>query len=159
MDGEFCLCLFLHQIVVILTQPNETAITDPWRKHYKMFSYVTVELVEAINVNFSPSPGKQSIFGHSMGGHGALICALRNPGMYKSVSAFAPISNPKLCPWGEKAFTGYLGDDNESWNEWDATELVGKYKGPALELFIDQVKGIFASKQFFRLNNNVTSFK
>jgi len=114
------------------------AITDPWRKHYKMFSYVTVELVEVIHVNFSPSTEKQSIFGHSMGGHGALICALRNPGMYKSVSAFAPISNPTQCPWGEKAFTGYLGEDKESWKEWDATELVGKYKGPAMEIFIDQ---------------------
>lgn len=114
------------------------AITDPWRKHYKMFSYVTVELVELINVNFTPLPGKQSILGHSMGGHGALICALRNPGMYKSVSAFAPICNPKNCPWGEKAFTGYLGDNKESWNEWDATELVAKYKGPTIELFIDQ---------------------
>lgn len=117
-----------------------TAITDPWRKNYKMFSYVTVELVEVINVNFSPSPGKQSIFGHSMGGHGALVCALRNPGMYKSVSAFAPISNPTKCPWGEKAFTGYLGDNKSLWNEWDATELVGKYKGPAIELLIDQVR-------------------
>lgn len=108
-----------------------------------MFSYVTVELVEVINVNFSPLSGKQSIFGHSMGGHGALICALRNPGMYKSVSAFAPISNPTNCPWGEKAFTGYLGDNKESWNEWDATELVAKYKGPAIELFIDQVNRKF----------------
>jgi len=114
------------------------AITDPWRKNYKMFSYVTVELVEVINVNFSPLPGKQSIFGHSMGGHGALICALRNPGLYKSVSTFAPISNPTKCPWGEKAFTGYLGENRELWKEWDATELVGQYKGPPLEIFIDQ---------------------
>jgi len=114
------------------------AITDPWRKHYKMYSYVTVELVEVININFSALPDKKSIFGHSMGGHGALICALRNPGMYKSVSAFAPICNPKMCPWGEKAFTGYLGDNKELWNEWDATELVAKYKGPSLEVFIDQ---------------------
>lgn len=105
-----------------------------------MFSYVTVELIEVINVNFSPLPGKQSIFGHSMGGHGALISALRNPGMYKSVSAFAPISNPTKSPWGEKAFTGYLGDNKELWNEWDATELVRNYKGPPIELFIDQVR-------------------
>lgn len=105
-----------------------------------MFSYVTVELVDVIKVNFSPLPGKQSIFGHSMGGHGALICALRNPGMYKSVSAFAPICNPTKCPWGEKAFTGYLGENKESWNEWDATELVAKYKGPAIDILIDQVR-------------------
>lgn len=75
----------------------------------------------------------------SMGGHGALICALKNPGLYKSVSAFAPISNPCQCPWGEKAFSGYLGPAMNSWHEWDATHLVKKYNGPMLELKIDQV--------------------
>lgn len=76
----------------------------------------------------------------SMGGHGALICALKNPGLYKSVSAFAPICNPTECPWGQKAFTGYLGSkENSNWGEWDATELVKNYNGPILELFIDQV--------------------
>lgn len=76
-----------------------------------------------------------------MGGHGALICALKNPGIYKSVSAFAPISNPSKCPWGVKAFTGYLGpNDSGQWSEWDATELVKKYNGPPLELLIDQVR-------------------
>lgn len=72
-----------------------------------------------------------------MGGHGAFICALKNPGLYKSVSAFAPIANPMNCPWGKKAFTGYLGANGE-WANWDASELVKKYNGPALELFIDQ---------------------
>lgn len=76
----------------------------------------------------------------SMGGHGALICALKNPGLYKSVSAFAPISNPINCPWGIKAFTGYLGpQETGAWDEWDATELVKKYNGPPIELLIDQV--------------------
>lgn len=74
-----------------------------------------------------------------MGGHGALVSTLRNPGLYKSVSAFAPICNPVACPWGVKGFTGYLGDDKSKWNEWDATELVKKYNGPPLTLFIDQV--------------------
>lgn len=75
-----------------------------------------------------------------MGGHGALICALKNPGLYKSVSAFAPICNPIEAPWGIKAFTGYFGDENkDEWNNWDATELVKKYNGTPLELFIDQV--------------------
>lgn len=76
-----------------------------------------------------------------MGGHGALILALKNPGLFKSVSAFAPICNPSICPWGIKAFTGYLGpQESGKWNEWDATELVKKYKGPSLELLIDQVR-------------------
>lgn len=73
-----------------------------------------------------------------MGGHGALISALKNPGLYQSVSAFAPICNPVNCPWGKKAFTGYLGPDESAWKEYDATELVAKYNGPPLELFIDQ---------------------
>lgn len=73
-----------------------------------------------------------------MGGHGALICALKNPGLYQSVSAFAPISNPINCPWGKKALDGFLGPDENAWKEYDATELVAKYNGPPLELFIDQ---------------------
>lgn len=75
-----------------------------------------------------------------MGGHGALVSTLRNPGLYKSVSAFAPICNPSQCPWGEKAFTGYLGEDKSQWVEWDATELVKKYDGPPLTFLIDQVE-------------------
>lgn len=82
-----------------------------------------------------------------MGGHGALISALKNPGLYKSVSAFSPISNPINCPWGVKAFTGYLGPrESGQWEEWDATELARKYHGPALELFIDQVKSFSSTK-------------
>lgn len=79
------------------------------------------------------------IYFFSMGGHGALVSVLRNPAQYKSVSAFAPICNPTQCPWGEKAFTGYLGDNKSQWVEWDATELVKKYDGPPLTLLIDQV--------------------
>lgn len=80
-----------------------------------------------------------------MGGHGALICALKNPGQFKTVSAFAPICNPILCPWGKKAFSGYLGgsDDNAEWKEWDATELAKIYNGPPLDILIDQVLVIF----------------
>ncbi len=74
-----------------------------------------------------------------MGGHGALVCALKNPGLYKSVSAFAPICNPVNCPWGEKAFSGYLGADKSLWEQWDATCLVGNYQGPPLQIFVDQV--------------------
>ena len=75
----------------------------------------------------------------SMGGHGAMVCALKCPGQYKSVSAFAPICNPMKCPWGVKAFTGYLGDDKTTWGEWDSCELAKKYNGPPLDILIDQV--------------------
>ncbi|CAH0557735.1 unnamed protein product [Brassicogethes aeneus] len=115
------------------------ATQSPWKDNYRMFSYVTKELIEIVNLNFPVAEGKQSIMGHSMGGHGALVCALKNPGLYKSVSAFAPISNPLKCSFGIKAFTGYLGPkETGTWSEWDATELVKKYSGPALELLIDQ---------------------
>lgn len=79
-------------------------------------------------------------FVDSMGGHGALICALKNPGLYKTVSAFAPISNPISCPWGKKAFSGYLGKtETNAWKDWDASELAKKYNGPPLHILIDQV--------------------
>lgn len=91
-----------------------------------------------------------------MGGHGALICSLKNPGLYKSVSAFAPISNPSKCPWGTKAFTGYLGpNESGSWAEWDATELVKKYNGPPLELLIDQVICVFIQFSNIQYNLNM----
>lgn len=82
-----------------------------------------------------------------MGGHGALICALKNPGQYKTVSAFAPICNPTKCPWGQKAFSGYLGgtEDNEVWKDWDATEIAKTYNGPPLDILIDQVWVCFPS--------------
>lgn len=116
------------------------ATTDKWKKNYRMFSYISKELPELINAKFPTIPDKQSIFGHSMGGHGALICALKNPGLYRSASAFAPICNPIKCPWGQKAFTGYLGSDTKTWQEYDSTSLVQKYNGPPLELLIDQGK-------------------
>lgn len=111
---------------------------DIYKKNFRMYSYITSELIEVVNDNFPVIPKKQSIFGHSMGGHGALICALKNPGLYASVSAFAPIANPSNCNWGKKCFSGFLGTDKSSWKEYDATELVMKYSGPPLELFIDQ---------------------
>ncbi|XP_052898068.1 S-formylglutathione hydrolase [Anopheles moucheti] len=115
------------------------ATKDPWSKHYRMFSYVTQELIDVVNNNFPTVVNKMSIAGHSMGGHGALICALKNPGLYKSVSAFAAISNPTKCPWGQKIFSGYLGEEKEAeWKNWDATELVASYNGPPLELYLDQ---------------------
>ena len=116
------------------------ATDDKWKENYNMFSYVTQELPQIVSEKFPILPGKQSICGHSMGGHGALICALRNPGMYKAVSAFAPIANPSICPWGIKAFTNYLGADKETWKQYDATELAKVYDGPPLHILIDQGK-------------------
>lgn len=116
------------------------ATRGKWKEHYRMYSYVTKELPFIMKENFPVDTTRQGIFGHSMGGHGALICALKNPGMYKSVSAFAPICNPVNCPWGQKAFSNYLGDDKKAWEEYDATCLVQKYKGPPLWFLIDQGK-------------------
>lgn len=94
------------------------ATEEKWKTNYRMFSYVTKELPALIQSNFPVLADKQSVFGHSMGGHGALTCFFKNPGFYKSVSAFAPICNPVKCPWGEKAFSGYLGSNKESWKEY-----------------------------------------
>jgi S-formylglutathione hydrolase len=113
------------------------ATEDPWSQNYRMYSYVTEELPELIAANFSIEPARQGIFGHSMGGHGALVAALRNPQRYRSVSAFAPIVAPSQCPWGEKALGHYLGPDRAAWARYDATELVGKSGWPS-EILIDQ---------------------
>lgn len=105
-----------------------------------MYSYITKELPSVVFENFKAvDSSKVSIFGHSMGGHGALTLFLKNPGMYKSVSAFAPIANPINCPWGQKAFKGYFGDDKELWTAYDASELVKKWKGDELDILIDVV--------------------
>ncbi len=96
----------------------------PWRSHYQMYSYITQELPAVIAANFAVRRDRQGIFGHSMGGHGALICALKNPGQYRSVSAFAPIAAPTRCAWGQNAFTHYLGGQPETWRAYDASELV-----------------------------------
>jgi len=100
------------------------ATQSPWDKHYHMYEYVTQELPELIEANLPIVSDAKSISGHSMGGHGALICALKNPGSYRSVSAFSPICHPVECDWGKGCFTAYLGDDNKRWQEYDATELV-----------------------------------
>jgi S-formylglutathione hydrolase len=113
------------------------ATQAPWQSHYQMYSYVTQELPTLIAANFPIDPNRQGIFGHSMGGHGALVCALRNPDQFKSVSAFAPIVAPSQCAWGEKAFTTYLGPDRTTWAGYDATELVSKSQFPGM-ILIDQ---------------------
>lgn len=100
------------------------ATIEPFAKNYKMRSYIEKELPELIANSLNIAPNKASIMGHSMGGHGALTIALRNPNMFKSVSAFAPISSPINCPWGQKALTGYIGPQSEKWREYDACALL-----------------------------------
>lgn len=101
------------------------ATQSPWNTHYQMYDYVVDELPKIIETHF-PVNSQRVISGHSMGGHGALVIALRNPTLYKSVSAFSPISNPINCAWGIKAFTAYLGDDRDAWSAYDASELLRK---------------------------------
>jgi len=113
------------------------ATEDPWSRHYKMYSYVTRDLAQAVAANFPADANRQGILGHSMGGHGALTIHLKHPEVYRSASAFAPVSAPMRCPWGEKAFTAYLGSDRESWKPYDTTELV-KASPSGAKLLIDQ---------------------
>jgi S-formylglutathione hydrolase len=100
------------------------ATEEPWSRHYRMYSYLVRELATVVETNFPVDPKRQGIFGHSMGGHGALTLGLKHPDRFRSISAFAPISAPMHCPWGQKAFTGYLGPDRERWRQYDACELV-----------------------------------
>lgn len=112
------------------------ATQEPWSKHYRMHDYVVHELPALVHEHFATT-GAMSIFGHSMGGHGALVLALRNAGRYRSVSAFAPIVAPSQVSWGQGAFAAYLGEDPAIWHEWDATELV-RTASERLPLLIDQ---------------------
>lgn len=112
------------------------ATEAPWARHYRMHDYVVDELPAVVEASF-PVSDRRGISGHSMGGHGALICALRNPGRYRSVSAFAPIANPMNAPWGRKAFSHFLGEDPAHWRTWDASELIAEAR-ERLPLLIDQ---------------------
>ncbi len=100
------------------------ATQEPWARNYRMYTYVTEDLPAVVGAAFPLDMARQGIFGHSMGGHGALVCALRNPQRYRSVSAFAPIVAPSRVPWGIKALGGYLGEDRAAWRRYDASELV-----------------------------------
>jgi S-formylglutathione hydrolase len=113
------------------------ATQAPWKQNWRMYSYVTKELPALIAANYPVDVNRRGIFGHSMGGHGALVCGLRHPNLYRSVSAFAPISNPVNCPWGEKAFGNYLGSDRDTWKAYDASELM-KTKAHPAEILVDQ---------------------
>ncbi len=133
------------------------ATKAPYDKNYKMYDYITEELPTVLFESFPALDSKNvSITGHSMGGHGALTLFLKNPGKYKSVSAFSPISNPINCPWGLKAFTGYFGEEEKSkkWKEHDATELIKTYDGPTPDILIDvgTGDGFYTGKQLLPEN-------
>ena len=112
------------------------ATQAPWSKHYQMYSYITKELPELIEAKL-PVTQVKSISGHSMGGHGALTIGIKNSEVYRSISAFSPISNPTQCPWGIKAFTHYLGQNAETWHQYDASLLLAKVKNK-LPILVDQ---------------------
>ncbi|MGQ0619602.1 MAG: S-formylglutathione hydrolase [Panacagrimonas sp.] len=116
------------------------ATQEPWARGFRMGSYINLELPALIEAHFPVATDRRGIFGHSMGGHGALITALRNPERWNSVSAFAPISNPIHVPWGQKAFGNYLGSDRKTWETWDASVLMAARSHPT-EILIDQGEG------------------
>ncbi len=117
------------------------ATLTPWSTNYRMYSYIVDELPALLAQHFSVNPEKSGIFGHSMGGHGALTIALRNPDQYRSVSAFSPIVAPTQVPWGQNAFAGYLGGDETHWQQYDATELVKAGHRTTNPILIDQGSG------------------
>ena len=112
------------------------ATQAPWAEHFRMYDYIVDELPTLIEATF-PATDARGIAGHSMGGHGALMIALKNPGRYRSVSAFSPIVAPSQIPWGEKAFHAYLGDDRETWRQWDSCALIAN-AAERLPLLVDQ---------------------
>lgn len=113
------------------------ATAEPWSRNYRMARYVTQELPALVEEAFPAAPGVRGVFGHSMGGHGALVTALRDPARWRSVSAFAPIANPAAVPWGEKAFSRYLGPDRAAWAAWDASALMRERAYPG-RILVDQ---------------------
>jgi len=116
------------------------ATQDPWAANFHMYDYVIRELPEIVFSEFPGDADRQGIFGHSMGGHGSLTIGLKNPGTFKSISAFAPICSPMNCPWGQKALGNYLGNDQSTWPEYDASELVKRIGDvrPKHTILIDQ---------------------
>ena len=124
------------------------ATEKPWSKHYQMSSYISKELPTLLNQHYPLDAQRTGIFGHSMGGHGALILALKNPQQYKTLSALAPICAPMQCPWGQKALRGYLGEDKQAWKNYDACELVKEKSWPYSTILIDQgTKDSFLEEQ------------
>lgn len=116
------------------------ATQAPWNQHYRMYDYIVEELPELIQKHFPINIEQSSIFGHSMGGHGALTIGLKNPSRYQSISAFAPIVAPTQCPWGIKALSNYLGDDTATWKDYDSCELIKNSEASQAPMLIDQGK-------------------
>ena len=128
------------------------ATEEPWSRHYRMASYVSGELQDLVFANFPGDRSRQGLFGHSMGGHGALALGLRHPDIWTTLSAFAPVAAPMQCPWGRKAFGHYLGADEAAWAEWDASRLVASRGWPAdrREILVDQgLEDAFLAEQFY----------
>jgi len=113
------------------------ATQEPWRRHYRMYDYIVDELPALVSAGFPVDSSRTGISGHSMGGHGALTIALKNPGRFRSVTAFAPICSPLRCPWGEKALGNYLGPDRGAWRQYDTTALLAG-AGERLPVLVDQ---------------------
>ncbi|MCC5894106.1 MAG: S-formylglutathione hydrolase [Alkalibacterium sp.] len=113
------------------------ATEEPWSAHYNMYDYIMDELTDLVRAEFNLN-GPEFISGHSMGGYGALLLGLKNPDRFKSITAFAPIVNPSQVPWGIKAFTNYLGENKDSWAQWDTLELMKQYSGKKTPILIDQ---------------------
>jgi len=123
------------------------ATEAPWSQHYRMWRYITEELPALVGASFPADMNRAGIFGHSMGGHGALVAALRKPEIFRSVSAFAPIAAPTQVPWGEKAFSTYLGEDRSAWREYDAVALI-EDGAKASEILVDQGEAdVFLAEQ------------
>lgn len=114
------------------------ATVAPWSAHYRMYSYITDELLALVGAHFAVDTSRAGLSGHSMGGHGALTIGLRNPQMFASVSAFAPISSAMHCPWGEKALAGYLGFDRAAWRDYDACAVIETHGWRGPPLLVDQ---------------------
>jgi S-formylglutathione hydrolase len=128
------------------------ATEEPWRRHYRMATYICEELQDLVFAHFPGDRSRQGLFGHSMGGHGALVLALKHPEIWSTLSAFAPVAAPMQCPWGTKAFSRYLGADESAWAEWDASRLVASAGWPADrgEILVDQgLEDAFLSEQLF----------
>ncbi|CAJ0961521.1 unnamed protein product, partial [Mesorhabditis belari] len=113
------------------------ATEEPWAANYKMYSYITKELIDIVKRNFPIDPENFGIFGHSMGGHGAINIGLKHPEIFKSISAFAPACHPTNSNWGRKALSGYLGPDETKWAQYDSSLLAAKYSGPKRIILID----------------------
>ena len=142
------------------------ASKEPWAKNYKMYTYITEELTDIAKELVPNFSGKESIMGHSMGGHGALVIGMKNAVRFKAISAFAPILTPSEVPWGIKAFSSYLGEDKSSWKEWDASELIKEVSIPPI-LIIQGDQDNFYEKQLeetiflknAKENNKVVNYK